>query len=80
MITNGPPNPEPSLSAELAQVDQECPHWHAYCTGTRCWAVTSHTPWPGGGATVDAPTPPLLLHEIAKQLKEWQRDRPGWAA
>jgi len=79
MITDGPRDPEPSLSAELAQVEQDCPHWHCFCTGTTCWGVTSCTPWPGGGATVDAPTPALLRQAIAVQQHQWQQEQ-GWAA
>lgn len=63
---------EPSLSAELAQV-QEQTGWHTFASDEgRCWAVTTHAPG-NSGCTVDAGTPELLRHEIAKVEHEWLR-------
>jgi hypothetical protein len=72
MITDGPKNPKPSLSAELAQVEQDFPGWHCFCTGTICWGTCSHTPWHGRGVTIDATTPALLRQAIAAEVHRWE--------
>ena len=64
----------PGLHEEMRAVEREYAGWHLYMTdaGT-IWAVTCHTPWRGGGVTLDAPTPELMRHEIAAEIHRWAR-------
>jgi hypothetical protein len=68
---------EPRLYDELAAIDAEFPHWHAWHSDCgHMWATRAYSAEERqsrqvpAGVTLDAPTPELLRHEIALYLHQ----------
>jgi hypothetical protein len=65
--------PPPALSEELAAVEHDYPGFHCWHSDQGVAHATTcecHDP-EGCGTTLTAPTPALLRHEIAAQVREW---------
>jgi len=80
---------EPPVSAELRAIEAAWPGWHVWLGDLgNAYATRSRPGW--CGVTVYAPTPQLVIIEIALQEREWvaadarearrQQARHGWAA
>lgn len=56
-----------NLTDAMRLVETRHPHWHLFLSSAaRVWAVTTLCEAGGCGTTLDAPTPELMDHEIAK--------------
>lgn len=73
-------SPSGSLSAELAQIDQLHPGWHAWPSDEgNIWATHVHrSDETGCGVTLDAPSPARMDEAIADW--EWHQQRRGRVA
>jgi hypothetical protein len=75
-----PPDHEPTLSEECAEVESHHPGWHVRVSQhSATIQATTARHEPGGlasGTTLDAPTPALINHAIAL----WEHQHPQVAA